>query len=157
MIPAAPSHDGTIAFQPPPGWDVPHGFDPRRGHLADPAWPGAPDGWQFWGPAQRPTGFLPWVRRVGWGPLLLGSLATLVVVAVATADDSVASQSPADGIGSCWAADAGQTARFHPVDCASEDAQFRVVSEVTSPEECGATSQGYFEVGDRVQCLGLAP
>ena len=156
MIPVAPPVPATAAssvgtsFQAPPGWDVPRGFDPRRGHLVDPAWPAAPADWQFWGPSPRPRGFLPWVRRVGWGPLVLGTILLLVVVAVATTDDTTSSQG--SGVGSCWSAQT-PTSEYFSIDCDSPDAQYQVVSEVGSAEDCGTSSDGYFEVGDIVQCL----
>ena len=46
VIPQAPGPD--FVFTPPPSWGAPTGFDPRKGHVVDPAWPPPPDGWQFW-------------------------------------------------------------------------------------------------------------
>jgi hypothetical protein len=38
-----------LSFNPPPGWEVPlHPWVPPRGFKKDPAWPEAPDGWNFW-------------------------------------------------------------------------------------------------------------
>ena len=35
-------------FNPPPGWQVAEGFTPSNDWRPDPAWPAAPDGWEFW-------------------------------------------------------------------------------------------------------------
>lgn len=150
-VPQAPSAGADVAFQAPPGWTVPAGFDPRRGHLVDPAWPAAPDGWQWWAPAPRPRGFGAWVRRAGWGPLLLGSLLIGFFLILAF-DES----SPVDGVGSCWTS-AGQTdGSFVPVDCTDTSAEVVVDSVVTSPDQCPFTEM-YFEVGSSsYQCLRLA-
>ena len=35
-------------FNPPPGWQVAEGFTPGNDWRPDPAWPAAPEGWEFW-------------------------------------------------------------------------------------------------------------
>ncbi|MCU0263575.1 MAG: SHOCT domain-containing protein [Candidatus Nanopelagicales bacterium] len=35
-------------FNPPPGWQVEEGFAPGNDWRPDPAWPAAPQGWEFW-------------------------------------------------------------------------------------------------------------
>ncbi len=35
-------------FNPPPGWLVEQGFTPGNDWRPDPAWPAAPEGWEFW-------------------------------------------------------------------------------------------------------------
>ena len=38
-----------LRFNPPPGWDVPpHPWAPPSGFSKDPAWPEAPEGWEYW-------------------------------------------------------------------------------------------------------------
>ncbi len=37
-------------FNPPPGWQVADGFTPGNDWRPDPAWPAAPEGWEFWLP-----------------------------------------------------------------------------------------------------------
>ncbi len=44
----------SYRFNPPPGWDVPHGFTPASDWTPDPAWPPAPPGWEFWLPQAAP-------------------------------------------------------------------------------------------------------
>ncbi|WP_448630079.1 hypothetical protein [Cellulomonas soli] len=156
MMPAAPPVPSSTppgagtSFQAPPGWQVPSGFDPRRGHLVDPAWPAAPEGWQFWAPTPRPGGFLGWVKRAGWGPILLGSLLLLIAIALVTTGGDTSDTGT--GVGSCWSADS-PTSQFHTVDCASDAAQYEVISEVGSVQECADPQGPYFEVGSLVQCL----
>lgn len=80
-VPTAPDVDAV--FVPPPGWSVPAGFDPRRGHLPDPAWPAAPEGWEFWAAPPVPGRVAGFVASVGPERLVLGGvLATVAVVLV---------------------------------------------------------------------------
>ena len=38
----------AFRFNPPPGWQVADGFTPSNDWRPDPAWPAAPEGWEFW-------------------------------------------------------------------------------------------------------------
>ena len=42
-------------FNPPPGWKLPAGFTPDTEWRPDPAWPPAPEGWEFWLPEAAPA------------------------------------------------------------------------------------------------------
>jgi hypothetical protein len=152
-VTSAPVAGGQdTVFNPPPGWAVPAGFDPRRGHLADPAWPPAPVGWQLWVTRPKPRGLLAALKRGWWGPLA-GSLAVVVLVVLATVVGS--SSSPSDGVGSCWAK--GSNGRLTSVDCSSTSAAYRVSAVVGSPAACGSASPGYFEDANGVECLAAIP
>lgn len=161
MIPAAP--DAGVRFNPPPGWAVPAGFDPRRGHLADPAWPSAPEAWPFWvadaslgresvtqgtlPSATLPRGrFEPRERRRLMIVLacVLAFIGVMVWTGVASGDHDVST-----GLGSCWSGGA----RVHAVSCDSSDAAYVVREIVDSPDQCPASSPGYIEYGGDVLCL----
>lgn len=159
MIPAAPA--AAVRFNPPPTWQAPAGFDPRRGHLSDPAWPAATEGWEFWvtdpgapvGLNGAPTTTLPRGRLEAGERrrlvLTLGGLAVLVVVlvwagVVGGKDDEVAT-----GVGSCWTGGAWA----EPVSCDAADAAYVVESKVSTPQLCPVSSPGYLEDGDDVLCL----
>lgn len=164
MIPAPPPGVAT-RFSPPPTWAVPTGFDPRRGHLPDPTWPAAPEGWTFWVPdaeagrerAQVPTASLPVPtglvrgerRRLG---ITLGALAVLVVgviwLASATGDDD---GREAPGVGSCWAERSGGW--LSEVPCGPGRADYVVVEVAATPEQCGLSTDGYVEIEGDILCL----
>jgi hypothetical protein len=151
MIPAAPAEGRDIVFNPPPGWATPPGFDPRRGHLVDPAWPAAPADWQFWATRPKPRGLVAALKRGWWGPALGG----LAVIALVLVLGSTSPSSPADGVGSCWAQSSGSS-RFTSVDCSSDSARYRVSAVVSNPDACGSDTVGYFEDTDSVECLVAA-
>lgn len=152
MTPGPVAGGQDSVFNPPPGWAAPAGFDPRRGHLADPTWPPAPAGWQLWVARPKPRGLLAALRRGWWGPLV-GGLAVAVLVVLATVSGS--SSSPRDGVGSCWAETSN--GRFTSVDCSSSSATYRVSAVMISPTGCGPTSPGYFENTNGVECLATIP
>lgn len=148
-----------MRFNPPPAWGAPEGFDPRRGHLSDPAWAPAPEGWQFWVPdpaaGADPSVVLPHtslprgrlesrerLRLVLAVTVLLG-LAGVIMWAVAE------SEPPPPGVGSCWRGDEW----MYEVPCSSSEATHIVESRVTEPEDCSLTSSSYLEEGDMILCL----
>src|SRR6185503_7990438 len=99
VIPQAPGPD--FVFTPPPSWGAPPGFDPRKGHVVDPAWPPPPDGWQFWtlpvvSPATRLGNGL---NKIGKLRIVFGVLAALFLVSRLT---GVFGGGPSTGVGSCW-------------------------------------------------------
>jgi hypothetical protein len=140
-------------FVAPPGWSVPAGFDPRRGHLPDPTWPPAPEGWEFWGAPARPGAGAGFVQSVGKGKLVGGGVlavvAVLLVVAAFSGDDDAAST----GVGSCWTE--GQT-NVAPVACGSDDAAYRVSRVVDTAGSCSGPA-GYLVDGDDFLCLESMP
>lgn len=154
----APAPAGA-RFNPPPSWPVPTGFDPRRGHLADPTWPAPPEGWSFWvaDPTVGREGATLPSTRLPRGKLEAGErrrlalvLAGLLVVGVPLVWWAVTSEEPvAEGVGSCWTGDEWA----EPVSCDSSEAVYTVEEEVTSPEQCSQSSPGYFEEGGTVLCL----
>lgn len=159
-MPAAP--DAGVRFNPPPGWTVPAGFDPRRGHLADPAWPAAPEGWAFWVPdaaagresvtqgtlpsATVPRGrFEPGERRkVMIGLACLGVVAAFIIWGIAGGGDDVST-----GIGSCWSGGDRLTA----VSCDSSEATYVVREIVDTPDQCPMSSPGYIEYSGDILCM----
>lgn len=163
MIPAPPPGVAT-RFSPPPTWTVPRGFDPQRGHLPDPAWPPAPDGWVFWVPdpeagrerAAGPTASLPVPtglvrgerRRLG---ITLGALAVLTggVIWLASATDDDGTREP-PGVGSCWAE---RDEWLSEVPCGTDRADYVTVEVATTPEECALSVAGYLEVDGDIHCL----
>ncbi|MGW6128929.1 LppU/SCO3897 family protein [Cellulomonas sp. NPDC055163] len=145
-IPLAPGTDA--AFAPPPGWTVPAGFDPRRGHLPDPAWPAAPEGWEFWTAPRNPGRAAGFVAGVGPTKLILGGVLAVVAVFLVLGqvfDDDVAT----DGMGSCWSAG---TTDVRAVACGDSAAVYRVTSVVESAVSCTGPA-GYLEDGTRFLCL----
>ncbi len=159
MIPAPPA--GAVRFNAPPTWTVPQGFDPRRGHLSDPAWPAPPEGWSFWitDPAAAvasgvPTTTLPRGRLEAGERrrlvITLGGIALVIVLLVWAAVSSGGSEEEATpGVGSCWTG--GEWVDMVP--CSSADAEYVVESKVGSPEQCPMSSPGYLEEGDDILCL----
>ncbi|GEA87226.1 LppU/SCO3897 family protein [Cellulomonas cellasea] len=145
-IPFAPGVDAR--FTAPPGWAVPAGFDPRRGHLPDPAWPAAPDGWEFWAAPPAPGRAAGFVASAGPTRLALGGI--LAVVAVALVLGQVRGDDGAtDGVGSCWSAG---TTDVRAVGCDDSAAAYRVTSVVDSAVSCTGPA-GYLEDGSRLLCL----
>jgi len=143
------------AFRPPPGWNVPPGFDPRLGHQPDPTWPPAPPGWQFWAPVTVPAGSslgrtgysIPWLRVIVGGVILLFVVGRLLL-------PSSSSSSTSTGVGSCWTPSSGQNLR--PVTCGSAEATYQVVAEAPSPQQCPSTSSTYLDPqggGSMYRCL----
>jgi len=149
MVP--PPSEPDVEFNPPPNWPVPLGFDPRLGHLADPAWPAAPLGWTFWVRRARPAAGLRYVRRVGPWRLVAGIAVALVAVGFVVR--AVDRQSFPTGVGSCWAPGGTAADRYQPVRCGSPEARYTVESEVTDTAQCPESSDSYFDDGDIVQCL----
>jgi hypothetical protein len=149
MIPPAP--DQNVQFNPPPGWDVPTGFDPRLGHLEDPAWPTPPPGWEFWVRRQKAVGADSFIKRVGV-LRLLGGIA-VAAVAIVLIVNRIDTETTPTGVGSCWAVNEGSSERHVAVRCGSADAAYTVESEVTDQAQCPETSTGYFEDGKTIQCL----
>lgn len=158
MIPAAP--DVGVRFNPPPAWTVPAGFDPRRGHLTDPAWPTAPEGWSFWVAdpvlgrerATLPSATLPRGklesgerRRVLIALACLVGVGGLVVWGSSISDDEVTT-----GVGSCWT---GGGEWLKPVSCDSSDAAYVVEERVSTPDACPASTPVYLEDRDDILCL----
>lgn len=158
MIPAEPTEG--VRFNPPPAWTVPAGFDPRRGHLADPAWPTPPDGWAFWvtdpaatvGQSGVPTTTVPRGHlEAGERRRLVLTLCgvALFIGLIVWASMSGGKDEELTGVGSCWAGDE----RVYPMSCDSANADYIVETEVTTPEQCPMSSSGYVEEGDNVLCL----
>lgn len=151
-----------VRFNPPPGWAVPAGFDPRRGHLPDPAWPTAPADWQFWvvdpavgrERAQVPVTALPPTadqrrkERVRLALILVGVLfAGFLVFLLGRNDDG------GGGVGSCWT-DAPAGERVVEVSCGSSRAVWEVTQVVTDPVQCPASAAAYIEGdGDTFLCV----
>lgn len=159
MIAVGP--DAGVRFNPPPTWTVPAGFDPRRGHLADPAWPTAPEGWSFWvtdptvgrEAATRPSAALPRGRlesgerrRLGIALACAAAIAALVFWAASMSDSPEARA----GIGSCWT---DGSDFVNQVPCGSARAAYVVEREVSRPEQCPPGPAGYLEVGETFLCL----
>lgn len=150
-IPAAP--DPTWQFATPPAWPAPPGFDPRKGHVVDPTWAAAPEGWQFW---VRPVIPAEARRRnwsgVPWWRVALGAAALLLAVSRFFTGGSSGADT---GVGSCWSQDSGS--KYVPVSCSDSSATYRVVSQVGSPDSCPQTSDSYLDSavdGDsRYECL----
>lgn len=151
---------GAVLFNPPPGWAVPNGFDPRRGHLVDPAWPSPPNGWSFWVPdpaggrerASLPTAVLPQApeeRRRANRRLAIALGGTGVVLAAVLWWAVTDSQGP--GVGSCWTT-AGDD-WLEEVSCDGAAVDFVVVERTTSPDACPASAWDYLELGSDVLCL----
>lgn len=149
-----PPSDPTLRFNPPPGWDAPYGFDPRKGHLLDPAWPPPPPGWELWVRPPRSEHRDNVLTRVG-APRLVGGL-LIAGLAVLLIFHSVDSSTTPTGVGSCWAAGTGAGDQFEAVRCDSDRAEYTVDSEVADPSQCPVTSAMYFETGGVVQCLSKA-
>ncbi|MCV2393122.1 hypothetical protein OEB99_02260 [Actinotalea sp. M2MS4P-6] len=162
MIPAPPE-GASVLFNPPPGWAAPAGFDPRRGHLVDPAWPSAPEGWAFWLPdasAGREHAALPSTtlrptqaeaRSVRLRNRLIVVGAVVVVVGIGLAAwAGLASSSNQPGAGSCWG---GSSEWLHEVPCSSAEADYVAVGRTASPDECPYTSDTYLDLGDAILCL----
>jgi hypothetical protein len=164
---------GDWEFAVPPNWPAPPGFDPRKGHVADPTWPSAPPDWQFWvrpGTAARPDQFgmnvlpgspmnyaataRPTARRGYQVPWLrvLGGVGIAIVVGLRLWGGPAAS-SGGDGVGSCWAVESGST--YRSVPCSSGLAQYQVVSTVLTPTECPASSGFYLEAHQRGSVSGF--
>jgi hypothetical protein len=151
-VPQAPGPE--FVFAAPPGWSAPQGFDPRRGHVVDPSWPAAPDGWQFWtlpvvhGSARLGNG----LNKIGKVRILFGAIALIVVLSRLS---GLFGDGPATGVGSCW--DAGDGSKSAPVDCSDSAAQYRVIAEVADPNVCPEASDTYLDSKDdgpaRFKCL----
>lgn len=146
-----PPSDPTLRFNPPPTWDAPFGFDPRKGHLLDPAWPAPPPGWELWVRPPRGEGQDNLLTRVGI-PRLVGGL-LIAALAIFLVFHSMGSTTTPTGVGSCWAAGGGSSDKYEPVRCSSDRAAYRVESEVSDPSQCPVTSAMYFENRNAVQCL----
>lgn len=159
MIPAPPA--GTpVRFNPPPDWPVPAGFDPRRGHLADPTWPPPPEGWQFWvrdTAAGRERASLPATALPAPpGQARAERRRVIVVVAVVAAviglfwwwgagrGDSM--------VGTCWAAQ-GDGDVLREVSCGPLRADYVVVEVTQTPDDCPIQAGSYLEKGGDVLCL----
>ena len=159
MIPAPPERPAVV-FNPPPGWSAPAAFDPRRGHLVDPSWPAAPQGWAFWvadpsaGPerATLPSVALP--RAPGEGRRerrrLVVILGVVAVVVVGGGVWAAVAPEPVPAVGTCWS---GSGEWVNEVPCGSAEAEFAAVLRTTSPEACPASSDSYLEFGDAILCL----
>jgi hypothetical protein len=152
VIPQAPGPD--FVFTPPPSWGAPTGFDPRKGHVVDPAWPPPPDGWQFWtlpvvSPATRLGNGL---NKVGKLRIVFGVLAALFLVSRLT---GLFGGGPSTGVGSCWEESNGTKSAV--VDCSDSAARYKVIAEEPDPSQCPANSDSYLdskEDGDaRYKCL----
>jgi hypothetical protein len=158
VIPVGP--DAAVRFNPPPGWVVPAGFDPRRGHLADPAWPSAPEGWAFWVPdatlgresvqGSLPSATLPRGkveprerRRVVIALACVAVVAILGFWGASAGDDDVST-----GAGSCWT-DAGGD-QVEAVSCDSSRAAYVVDEVVGTPGQCSAS---YIEYEGSILCM----
>lgn len=159
MIPAPPA--GAVRFNPPPGWDVPVGFDPRRGHLPDPTWAPPPPDWEFWVPdsgagrypvtlpsATLPPGPAPSRERWRTVFIVLGVLAVAVGLALWA---SAAGGSSGAAVGSCWTGVEG--GQMEEVPCGSSRATHQVEDRVSDVVECPLTSDGYFEDGNAFLCV----
>jgi hypothetical protein len=158
MIPDPP--DGAaVVFNPPPGWSTPMGFDPRRGHLADPTWPSPPEGWAFWvadssaGPerAALPSVALPPTKEQAGKErrrlvIILGVVGLIMGGAIFLA---VNTPEPVPDVGSCWS---GNGDWLNEVPCGPE-ADYVAVKQATTPQGCRFSSGGYLEFGDAFLCL----
>jgi hypothetical protein len=150
-IPAAPGPGWS--FVSPPGWTSPQGFDPGRGHVVDPTWPDAPEGWQFWTKPAVPAAARDNVfARIGWWRIALGALAIILLVSRFT---GTGSSSPATGVGSCWKLANGTS--YTPVECADSSATVQVVSQTSDPSTCNSNGPGFLDSQQdgptRYQCL----
>ena len=159
MIPTPPA--GAVRFNPPPGWDVPLGFDPRRGHRPDPTWPRAPEDWDYWVPdsgagrypvalpsATLPPGPAPSRERWRMIAIALGVLAVVVGLVLWS---SASRDSSGTAVGSCWTGVEG--GQMEEVSCGSSRATHQVEDRVTDIAECPVTSTGYFEDGRAFLCV----
>lgn len=147
MIPAPPL--GAVLFNAPAEWKAPAGFDPRRGHLMDPSWPPAPEGWQFWVPdtsAER-RGLAGSERLRLLGGLGVAALGIFLAFQFFTGG---AGGVPT-GVGSCWSG--VESGEMEAVACDSPRATHRIESRVLNPEDCPVTSNGYFEDGNAYLCV----
>jgi hypothetical protein len=156
VLPPAPGPE--YVFTPPPSWGTPEGFDPRRGHVVDPSWPSAPDGWQFWTlPIVPPaTRFGNGLNRIGKGRILFGAIALVFVVIRL---GGLFGGGPATGVGSCWEGANGSKSK--PVDCSDSSAKFRVIAQTPDPYQCPAASDSYLDSKEdgasRYKCLVPIP
>jgi hypothetical protein len=152
VLPQAPGPD--FVFTPPPSWGAPAGFDPRRGHVVDPTWPPAPDGWQFWTlPVVSPSArFGNGLNKVGKLRIVFGIVAVLLLGSRLT---GLFGGGPDTGVGSCW--NAADGSKSEPVDCSDSAARFKVTAEEPDPSQCPAGSTSYLDTrkdGDaRYKCL----
>ena len=147
MIPAPPP--GAVRFNPPPQWLAPEGFDPRRGHLVDPAWPPAPEDWELWVPDAPPVGrgLLGSERLRLLGGLAVAALAVFLAFQFFTGGSGGSST----GVGSCWSGVEG--GEMDPVPCDSSRATHQIESRVSNPDDCPLTSGGYFVDGNSYLCV----
>jgi hypothetical protein len=152
VIPQAPGPE--FVFTPPPSWNAPAGFDPRRGHLVDPVWPPAPDGWQFWNQPVIPpaTRFMSRLNSVGKVRIVIGVLAVLFVL---SRFFGVFGGGPPTGLGSCWKGADGS--KYTPVDCSDSSAQYKVNAEESDPALCPPPADSYLDSkkdgASRYKCL----
>jgi hypothetical protein len=152
VLPQAPGPD--FVFTPPPTWGAPAGFDPRRGHVVDPSWPPAPDGWQFWTlPIVSPSTRLGnGLNKVGKVRIVFGVLALLFVGLRLVGGFG---GDPPSGVGSCWKVADGS--KYTVVDCTDSSARYRVIAEAPDPNQCPASSDSYLDSKEdgaaRYKCL----
>jgi hypothetical protein len=152
VLPQAPGPE--FVFTPPPSWSAPLGFDPRRGHVVDPAWPPAPDGWQFWTLpiVSKAARFGNGLNRIGKVRIVFGVIALLFVFSRL---GGLFGHDPATGVGSCW--EVADGSKYAPVDCSHSSAQFKVNAEESDPTDCPATSESYLDSKEdgaaRYKCL----
>jgi hypothetical protein len=151
-LPPAPGPE--YVFTPPPSWTAPQGFDPRRGHVVDPSWPPAPDGWQFWTRPILPsaTRFADGLNKVGKARILFGAVALILVVVRL---GGFFGGGPATGVGSCWEGANGSKSK--PVDCSDSSAQYRVIAQTSDLDQCPAAADSYLDTekdgASRYKCL----
>jgi hypothetical protein len=148
---AAPQAPGPEwAFNPPPDWGAPAGFDPRRGYVADPSWPPAPPGWAFWVKPVVPRAAKDNLfKRIGIWRIVIGVAAVIFLITRFT------SHGAATDTGSCWTHASG--AAYKPVSCSSSSATLRVTSETADPSTCPDNGAGYLDSkkdgSTRYRCL----
>jgi hypothetical protein len=156
VLPAPPGPE--YVFTPPCSWGAPQGFDPRRGHVVDPAWPPAPDGWQFWTlpVVSQSTRFGDGLNKIGKVRILFGAIAVIFVLSQLV---GLFGGGPATGVGSCW--EGADGSKSTPVDCSDSSAQFRVIAETSDPTVCPAAANSYLDSKKdgpaRYKCLVSLP
>lgn len=147
MIPPPPTPDAQ--FNPPPNWRVPIGFDPRRGHIPDPAWPSPPTGWPFWVRPTRTMGSRGYLSNLSAGKIIGGVILAFFAIGLAVQQLDLATTPK--GEDSCWARVSGN--EYEPVRCSSGDADYVVTDTVSSPTQCPPSVRRYFEDNGEILCL----